>query len=485
MHYDVAVAGLGGMGSAILAHCAAGGAVSIGFEQFEPAHDLGSSHGKTRMIRTAYFEDPAYVPLVLRAYELWRRLEHESGQELLRMTGLLSVGAEESAIIEGTRRAASEHGLRVDSLSRHEIKRRYPTLKIGNDEVVLFEQDGGVLDPEKAIRLHLAHAKAHGAEMRFGTSMKDWRPIANGFQLSLSDGSEITTSKLILARGSWFKETLESLGIPIRVQRNVQVWFTPSNHSYDATGFPAFLVNRPGLPAPLYGFPDFGDGVKAAFHGFGDLTEARHIDRKINPARDIEPVVHARHQNSVHLFLVAHNVDHLLAQRVLRQRLAHELPELFTGPSRQHVALSVITLELMIVDELQQLAREVRDVFIEVKLDVDIEFQMASEAIHLNRFVPRRFVTRHLREFIFLQSERKSENANSRIGAHAEWQPTRPINFCRRGRVAHGPFTERLDQNRELILWHLLPAPDQPQTRQSEKEAPERSPYSLRHVSRE
>ena len=106
MGHDVAVVGLGGMGSAILAHCAARGASVIGLEQFGPVHDLGSSHGKTRMIRKAYFEDPAYVPLVLRAYELWRELERAAGEEILRITGLLSVGEETSEIIRGTRRAA-------------------------------------------------------------------------------------------------------------------------------------------------------------------------------------------------------------------------------------------------------------------------------------------------------------------------------------------------------------------------------------------
>ena len=106
MGYDVAVVGLGGMGSAILAHCAARGASVIGVEQFTPVHDLGSSHGKTRMIRKAYFEDSAYVPLVVRAYELWRELEHAAAAEILRITGLLSVGEETSEIIRGTLRAA-------------------------------------------------------------------------------------------------------------------------------------------------------------------------------------------------------------------------------------------------------------------------------------------------------------------------------------------------------------------------------------------
>src|SRR4030081_3142686 len=117
MIYDVAVVGLGGMGSAILAHCAARDASVVGLEQFGAAHDLGASSGKSRLIRKAYFEDPAYVPLVLRAYELWRELERESGEELLSITGLLSVGEEGSEIVEGTRRAAQVHDLDIQTLS--------------------------------------------------------------------------------------------------------------------------------------------------------------------------------------------------------------------------------------------------------------------------------------------------------------------------------------------------------------------------------
>src|SRR3954465_5283251 len=126
MRFDVAVAGLGGMGSAIAAQCAARGHSVIGIEQFGPAHDRGSSHGKTRMIRKAYFEDPAYVPLVLRAFELWRELEQRSGEQLLRITGVLSVGREQSEIISRTQTAAAKHDLALEWLSRDQIRKRYP-----------------------------------------------------------------------------------------------------------------------------------------------------------------------------------------------------------------------------------------------------------------------------------------------------------------------------------------------------------------------
>lgn len=296
MDYDVAVVGLGGMGSAILAHCAARGAKAIGLEQFGPAHDRGSSHGKSRLIRKAYFEDPAYVPLVLRAYELWRELERESSEDLLRITGLLTIGEEGSEIIEGTRRAAREHDLPIELLRPREVSARYPALRLLGDEVAIFEPDAGVLNPERAVNAHLRLAEARGAELCFGGAMEKWAASARGFELKISDGTRVRAKKLILALGPWFKQTLECLGVAIRVQRNVQAWFAPASDAYDAARFPCFLVNRPGLPAPLYGFPDFGDGVKAAFHGFGNVTDAQQIDREIHHPRDIRPLAEALEQ---------------------------------------------------------------------------------------------------------------------------------------------------------------------------------------------
>ena len=94
--YDVIVVGVGGMGSAAAFHAARRGARVLGLEQFEIPHDKGSSHGLTRIIRLAYWEDLAYIPLLLRAYELWRELEHLAGESLLTITGSVDAGAPNS-----------------------------------------------------------------------------------------------------------------------------------------------------------------------------------------------------------------------------------------------------------------------------------------------------------------------------------------------------------------------------------------------------
>ncbi|MEY2547480.1 MAG: sarcosine oxidase, partial [Verrucomicrobiota bacterium] len=293
MTYDVAIAGLGGIGSAIAAHCAGRGASVLGLEQFGPAHDQGASHGKSRMIRQAYFEDAAYVPLVLRSYELWRELEEKSAEQLLRITGVLSVGREDSEIITGTKRSAAEHGLRVEALSKQQLRQRYPSLTALADEEAVFEADGGVLDPERAVGAHLKVAQAAGADLRFQTSMQRWEATERGITIHLDDETRLFARTLVLSLGPWFQKTMELLGVRLRVQRNVQAWFSPKLGSYEAGKFPAFLLDRAGLPAPLYGFPDFGDGVKAAFHGFGQLTAPDEVDREIDAARDVAPIARA------------------------------------------------------------------------------------------------------------------------------------------------------------------------------------------------
>ena len=293
MIYDICVAGLGGIGGAVAEHCARRGARVIGLEQFSRGHDLGSSTGRTRMIRQAYFENPAYVPLVRRSYDLWSALARDSGEDLLALTGVLSVGKETSEIIAGTRRAAREHQIEIQSFTAREVTRHYPILRVHKDEVGILEPGGGVLKPERALAAQLAVAEARGAELRFDVRMAEWRWRNERFEIMLNDESSVTARCLVLAVGPWIQKEAATLGTRIEVERNVQVWFETTSGRFTPEEMPAFLLNREGLPAPLYGFPDFGDGIKAAFHGSGELTDPDAVDREINPGRDIEPVARA------------------------------------------------------------------------------------------------------------------------------------------------------------------------------------------------
>src|SRR2546423_6752160 len=144
------------------------GASVLGLEQFAPGHDRGSGHGESRMIRTAYFEGPEYVPLVQAAFPLWRELEAESGAELLTMTGALMIGQPDGELVAGALRAAREHGLACELLEPARVAARFGPHRLAPGEVALWEEAAGVLRPELAIRCAAERARALGATVVIG-----------------------------------------------------------------------------------------------------------------------------------------------------------------------------------------------------------------------------------------------------------------------------------------------------------------------------
>jgi sarcosine oxidase len=284
MTYDAIVLGLGGMGSATLAHLAQRGKRVLGIEQFTRAHDRGSSAGQSRIIRMAYYEDPAYVPLLRRAYDLWVQLERESGEKLLDLRGILMVGGPQSSILHGARASAGVHGIELAELSRTETLRRYPTLQLRADEFGLFEPHAGMVFPEAAIAAHLRVAERAGAEFRTETRARGYVLRPEAISIELDDGATLETRRLAICAGPWLGEIARELALPLRVQRNVQVWFEPATPAYRIDRFPTFFLDRPSLPAALYGFPDYGGGVKAALHGYGVTTSPGQLDRTVSTA---------------------------------------------------------------------------------------------------------------------------------------------------------------------------------------------------------
>ncbi|HEV3153862.1 MAG TPA: N-methyl-L-tryptophan oxidase [Candidatus Baltobacteraceae bacterium] len=278
------------MGASSLAACARRGASTIGFDRYERGHALGASSGKTRLIRQAYFENPAYVPLLLRAYELWAQLERETQQRLLYDTGLLMVGRPESGLIRGSLQSSDEFALPVELWNAPHLRYKFPQLRVLDTEVGVYERAGGALIPERAVNAYLILAQQSGAQMRFEARLMHWHADGAGVTLHFEDGSRIRARRLILALGPWMDAALEALGIPLVVQRNVQAWFAPGARGYSAGDFPSFLLERDGYPAILYGFPDLGDGVKAAFHKLGTPGPPDAVDRAIDLERDVEPV---------------------------------------------------------------------------------------------------------------------------------------------------------------------------------------------------
>src|ERR1043166_1483095 len=280
--FDFIVAGLGAMGSAAVYHLAADGSRVLGLDRFHPPHELGSSHGRSRIIREAYFEHPLYVPLVQRAYELWRELEERSGRQLLRQTGGVMIGRADGALVSGAKRSAREHELQHEILSSSLLRERFPVLNPSGDTVGVWEPRAGVLFPELAVQTHLEQAARHGAHLLFDNPVMSWNADKEGVKVSTASGS-YNAKGLLLSSGAWISGLLAGLRLPLAVERQVLFWFEPRA---DAEGFapdrcPIFIWEyEPGRF--FYGFPNLGDGVKIAIHHQGQTATPESINREVS-----------------------------------------------------------------------------------------------------------------------------------------------------------------------------------------------------------
>jgi sarcosine oxidase len=282
--YDTIIIGLGGMGSAAAYQLAKRGQRVLGIERFTPAHNQGSSHGKSRVIRQAYFEDPAYVPLLLRSYELWRQLEADSGQQVLTTTGGLMVGAEHSATFAGSVRSAREWNLPHEVLGPADIRRRFPQFTVPDNVVAFYETQAGFVHPEDSVWAHLQQAMAHGAELHFSEPVISWEASESAVRVTSERGS-YEAEKLVIAPGAWAPQLMADLALPFTVTRQVLYWFQPIGGAEPFTigKFPIFIWELPdGLQ--LYGFPlqPGVNGIKAAFFYRGPSCDPDTVNRIVS-----------------------------------------------------------------------------------------------------------------------------------------------------------------------------------------------------------
>jgi sarcosine oxidase len=269
--HDVAVVGLGIIGSAALAMLARRGVRAVGIERFAPAHDRGSSHGATRVIRLGYFEHPAYVPLLRRAYEGWRDLGAAARADLMRITGIVEIGPPDGVVVPGTLAAARAHDLPHEVLDARATMRRFPAFRLPAEYVAVVQPEGGYLLAEPAVRALMALARAAGAEVRSGETVRAIEPRAGGVCI-VTDRADIMAASAVVAAGPWLPTLVPQLAPQLRVTRQVLGWFKPLDAAAFAPGrFPVFLMEtRHGIH---YGFPPDADGlVKVAKHHHADET---------------------------------------------------------------------------------------------------------------------------------------------------------------------------------------------------------------------
>jgi sarcosine oxidase len=267
MTYDVIVLGIGAMGAATCYQLAKQGHRVLGLEQYQIGHSRGSSHGETRVIRKAYFEDPNYVPLMHRAYELWAELESDSNEVLFNHCGVVIYGhPQTSPIYKGVVRSASLYNLSIEELAHAQAIARFPAYTPPADYQGVFEPGAGFLHAERAVLAHASQARKFGAEIHEGEAVRHWKSDGSSAVSVTTDLATYSASRLVVAGGSWSAKLVSDLGLPLSLDRMLLMWFeAKSQQASVERGTPVFLVDTGN--DVYYGFPMIdGRTVKIASH---------------------------------------------------------------------------------------------------------------------------------------------------------------------------------------------------------------------------
>ncbi|AEH38158.1 N-methyl-L-tryptophan oxidase [Halopiger xanaduensis] len=274
--YDAIVLGVGGTGSATVAHLAERGVDVLGLERYDVPRGYGSSRGIARSFRLADAEEPASVPLVRRAEELWADLEADHDRQLLYRTGSIDAGPPDDPLVDGAARAFEEHDLEYERLSSAALSERYPAYQLPDDYEAIYQPDGGYLVPEECLVAHVNRAHQAGATIRARERVVDWRPLEDGGVRVETDRDTYEADRLVVTAGAWTARFVEPLADVLVPEREVLARFQPEEPAhFEPDRFPVWSLQVP--EGRFYGFP---------VHGVPGFTVGRyhhHREEAVDP----------------------------------------------------------------------------------------------------------------------------------------------------------------------------------------------------------
>jgi sarcosine oxidase len=289
-HFDVIVIGLGAWGACIARELAERGRRVLGLDRYAPPHDLGSSHGSSRIVRMATTNDPAYTPLFTRAFECMRALQHASGLECFRPVGGLSVASPDHPMNADLVPAYERFDLPYEVFDATELRRRYPWLRVDDDEIGIYDATAGIAWPERVVGAQHTLAHRSGAELRANERVTGWEPTASGLRVTTEQGV-YAAERVVIATGAWLPDLL-GYALPFAPERQIQMWFTPREHpEWFLNGDYPWLLAACDPPAEYsYAMPDFSvHGIKFGLHRGGVIGHPDDIKRDVQP-EEVEAV---------------------------------------------------------------------------------------------------------------------------------------------------------------------------------------------------
>lgn len=267
MEYDFIVVGSGSVGAAAGYYATRAGLRVLMIDAAHPPHKQGSHHGTTRLMRHAYGEGEYYVPLVLRAQQLWRELQAHCSEPVFDKTGVLNLGPADSSFLATVAHSASRWSLPLERLDAAQLRQRWGQISVPDNYIGLYEPDAGVLYSEKAVETWIRLAREAGCAQLFNCPVSAINTGDGGVVVTTPEG-EYRARKLLLSAGTWVKTLYPRL--PVTPVRKVFAWYQADGRFATTNHFPAFTAELPD-GSQFYGFPAENDALKTGKHNGGQV----------------------------------------------------------------------------------------------------------------------------------------------------------------------------------------------------------------------
>ena len=284
MDFDVIVVGMGIMGSSACYSLSRRGVKVLGLEQFTLGHALGSSHGNTRLIRKAYFEDERYVPLAKKSYQMWDMIGRHCKTPLLHRAGLLLAGEEKKGVLQGALASAKKHRIETELLDWEAMKRRYPQFDLPQNFVGLYEPGAGYLEVERSVEEIARLAKENGVEIHERERVEKWSATSRSVTVE-TNLATYKARRLVIAAGPWASQVLGKFGQKLEVWRIPQFWLKAPESFDESEKFPCYGLDLPN--GFFYGVPRKGKRLLkiAQYHPpVKVVADPYKVDREIYPS---------------------------------------------------------------------------------------------------------------------------------------------------------------------------------------------------------
>ena len=262
--YDLAVIGLGALGSSTAWHAAGRGLSVVGIEAFEFGHERGASHDTSRIIRHSY-HTPAYVALTFGAYDEWSRLEDETGETFVTVTGGLDLFPPDAQIPMGDYTSSMDaHDIAYDVLDAGTVGERWPAFVLPDGTTAIHQARTGIVPAAAGTAAMTRRARQLGATLYDNTHVEAIVPRADSVEIVTSSGV-VSAGRVVVTADGWTAGLLAPLGVelPLTVTEEQVTYFAPPRPSeFGADVFPVWIwMDEPSY----YGFPTYAEAtVKAA-----------------------------------------------------------------------------------------------------------------------------------------------------------------------------------------------------------------------------